>query len=73
MRQFKVIIEYGEKMWIAKCEELRVTLEEGSFDALIVRMKVAIQEIVELELEHKGDISLAISMKERVDKIKMAS
>ena len=61
MRQFKAVFEYIEKMWIASCEELRITLEEGSFDALVVRMKVAIQEIAELELGHKGDIELIIT------------
>jgi len=56
--QFRAIFEYIDKMWIASCEELRITLEEGSFDALVVRMKVAIQEIAEVELGHKGDIQL---------------
>jgi len=62
MKQFKVIFEYLDKMWIASCDELKVTLEEGSFDALVVRMKVAIQDIAEVELGHKGDIELAITM-----------
>jgi len=60
MRQFRTVFEYLEKTWIASCEELRLTLEEGSFDALVVRMKVAIQEIAEIELGHKGDIELVI-------------
>ena len=42
MKHFKIIFEYHEKMWIANCEELRLTIEEGSFDALIVRMKLLI-------------------------------
>ena len=70
MRQFRAVFEYIDKMWIASCEELRITLEEGSFDALVVRMKVAIQEIAELELGHKGDITLVITTQDRVDKIK---
>jgi len=61
MRQFKAVFEYIDKMWIASCKELRITLEEGSFDALVVRMKVAVQEIAELELGHKGDIKLVIT------------
>ena len=56
MKQFRTVFEYLDKVWVASCEELRITLEEGSFDALVVRMKVAIQEIAELELGHKGDI-----------------
>ena len=70
MKQFKIVFEYLDKMWIASCDELRITLEEGSFDALVVRMKVAIQEIAELELGFKGDIKLLITMKNRIEEIK---
>ena len=70
MKQFETVFEYIDKMWIASCEELRITLEEGSFDALVVRMKIAIQEIAELELGHKGDIKLLITMQDRIDEIK---
>ena len=70
MRQFKTAFEYVEKKWIASCDELRITLEEGSFDALVVRMKIAVQEIAELELGHKGDIKLLITMQDRIDEIK---
>ena len=72
MKQFKIVFEYHDKIWIASCDELRITLEEGSFDALVVRMKVAIQEIAELELGY-GDIKLLISMKDRIEEIKAAS
>ena len=44
MAEYRAILEYIGKMWFARCEELRITLEEGSLDALIVRMKIAIQE-----------------------------
>ena len=70
MKQFKTIFEYHDRMWIANCAELRITLEEGSFDALVVRMKTAIQEIAELELGYKGDIRLIITMQDRIDEIK---
>ena len=70
MKQFRVVFEYIDKMWIAGCEELRITLEEGSFDALVVRMKIAIQEIAEIELDYKGDIELVITMRDRIDEIK---
>ena len=49
MKRFNVVFEYVDKKWVANCNGLRITLEEGSFDALVVRMKVAIQEIAELE------------------------
>ena len=70
MKQFRTVFEYHDKMWIAHCEELRLTLEEGSFDALVVRMKIAIQDIVQEELGHKGDIHLLITMKDRIEEIK---
>ena len=70
MKHFRTVFEYQDKMWIANCEELKITLEEGSFDALVVRMKVAIQEIAEVELRYKGDIQLIISMIDRIDEIK---
>ncbi len=73
MMQFKTVFEYSNKMWIAHCEELRITLEEGSFDALTVRMKIAIQEIAELELGYKGDINLLITVKDRIENIKAVS
>ena len=70
MKQFKTVFEYSEKMWVASCNELRITLEEGSFDALVTRMKIAVQEIAEIELGHKGDINLLITMRDRIDEIK---
>ena len=33
-------------------------------------MKMAVQEIAELELNHKGDIRLLITMQDRIDEIK---
>jgi len=73
MKQFRASFEYLDKMWIASCDELKITLEEGSFDALVVRMKIAIQDIAEVELGHKGDIELVITMRERIDEIKAVS
>ena len=73
MRQFRAVFEYIDKMWIANCEELKLTLEEGSLDALVVRMKIAVQDIAEVELGHKGDIKLVISMRDRIEEIRTAS
>ena len=70
MKQFKAVFEYLDNMWIASCEELKITLEEGSFDALVVRMKIAVQDIAEVELGHKGDIKMIITMHDRIDEIK---
>jgi len=71
MKEFAVVFEYIDKIWVASCEELRITLEEGSFDALVVRMKEAIQEIAEIELEYKGDIKLVITTRDRIEDIKV--
>ena len=70
MKRFNVTFEYVDKKWVASCNELRITLEEGSFDALVVRMKVAVQEIADLELGINSDFELLISMSDRVDEIK---
>jgi len=50
-------------MWYATCDDLRITLEEGSFDALALRMKLAIQDVVEMELQYTGDIKLVYEIK----------
>ena len=72
MKQFNAVFEYynADRTWIASCDELRLTLEEGSFDALVVRMKAAVQDIAEAELGHKGDIQLTISVQDRIEEIK---
>ena len=71
MKQFEVkFIWTGDnRMWYATCDELRITLEEGSFDALALRMKLAIQDVAETELEYMGDIQLKYEI-ERLDIIK---
>ena len=70
--QFKAVFEYFDKTWIASCKELKITLEEGSFDALAVRMKIAIQDIADVELGYKGDIRLVISVPDRIEEIRAA-
>ena len=70
MKKYRAVFEYADKMWVAGCDELGITLEDGSFDALVVRVKYAIQDIAEMELGYKGDIQLTIVVRERVDVIK---
>ena len=69
MKRFNTVFQYVEKKWIASCDELRITLEDGSFDALVIRIKVAIQEIAELELGLKSNFELIISTVDRVEEI----
>ena len=73
MNQYDIFVEFCDKSWIASCNELRLTLEDGSLDALVVRMKVAIQEIAEIELGYNGNIRLVISFCDRLEEIKAAS
>lgn len=70
MKEFNVVFQFDEGVWIASCKELRITLDEHSFDALVVRMRIAIQEIAEVELKYTGDIRLVITMQDRIDEIK---
>ena len=70
LKRFNIVFEYVEKRWVASCSELRITLEEGSFDALVVRIKVAIQDIVQTELDYKDEVELVISMCDRTESIK---
>ena len=58
-------------MWYATCDDLRITLEEGSFDALALRMKLVIQDVVETELKYMDDIQLKYEI-ERLDIIEKA-
>ena len=72
MMQFNAVFEYFDKTWVASCKELKITLEEGSFDALAIRMKMAVQDIADVELGYKGDISLVISVPDRIEEIRAA-
>jgi len=73
LRQFTIVLEYHDNIWIAQCDELRITLEGNSFDALVARMKIAIQEIAEVELGYYGDMRLVITVQDRIDDIKAVS
>ena len=70
MKQFKTLFEYIDHTWIASCTELRLTLNEQSFDRLVSRMKEAVQDIATEELSHTGDIQLLICVKDRIEAIK---
>jgi len=74
MKQFKVNFVWtgDNRMWYATCDELRITLEEGSFDALALRMKLAIRDVAETELKYMDDIQLKYEI-ERLDIIERAA
>ena len=73
MKQLKIKFVWtgDNRMWYATCDELRITLEDGSFDALALRMKLAIRDIVETELKYMDDIQLKYEI-ERLDIIEKA-
>jgi hypothetical protein len=47
MRKFKVTFVWDDDKWYTKSEELGLTLEHGSFDALVERVRIAAPEMAE--------------------------
>ena len=47
-----------DKIWYAKCDNLKITLESGSFDELALRMRLAVRDVVVNEHKFKGDVDL---------------
>ena len=45
-------------VWYAACDDIPLALESNSFDALIVRAKIAAYEILEANGKMTGNISL---------------
>ena len=53
-------------------ESVGLTLESGSFDALIERVKIALPEMLELNFGYFGDIQLSFDV-ERYDNLKVVA
>jgi len=53
-----------ENIWVAQSsnEKFALTTDHVSFDALLERVKIAIEDIVETELGYKGDIKLVLDV-----------
>ena len=53
-----------EKIWLATSsnDKFAMTLDHGSFDALLERVKVAVYDIAENDLDYKGEIILKLEM-----------
>lgn len=66
----KLVWSEEEKFWYSKSmdEKFGLTLESGSLDALIERVKIAVPEMLELS-GYKGDINIVFEI-DRVVKIK---
>jgi len=53
-----------ENVWIAQSsnDKFALTLDHGSFDALLERIKIAIEDIAETDLRYKGEIKLVLEI-----------
>jgi len=53
-----------EKIWLAtsSTDEFALTLDHGSFDALLERVKIAMQDIAEIDLGYRGEIKLKLDV-----------
>ena len=53
-----------EKIWLATSsnDKFALTLDHGSFDALLERVKIAMYDIAENELDYKGKIKMKLEI-----------
>jgi hypothetical protein len=74
MKVFKVAFIWndGDDRWHTSCEELGLTLEHGSFDALVERVKIAAPEMAELNFNYTGEIQLVFEIRREL-KLKVVS
>ena len=53
-----------EKIWLAtsSTEKYALTLDHGSFDALLEKVKMAMYDIAENDLNYKGELKLKLEI-----------
>ena len=53
-----------ENIWVAQSsnDKFALTFDHGSFDALLERVKIAIEDIAEVELNYRGEIKLILDV-----------
>ncbi|MCL1820865.1 MAG: DUF1902 domain-containing protein [Oscillospiraceae bacterium] len=53
-----------ERIWIAQTsnDKFALTSDHGSFDALLERVKITIEDIAEVDLNYKGEIKLILDI-----------
>ena len=53
-----------EKIWLAtsSSDRFAMTLDHGSFDALLERVKIAMYDIAENDLGYKGEVNLKLEI-----------
>ena len=58
-----------ENIWIAQSsnDKFALTTDHGSFDALLERVKMTIEDIAEVDLGYKGDIKLILDVERTVN------
>ena len=66
MNEYKVnfIWDAEANVWIAVCDEIPITLEDGSLDRLMYRVKIAVPELIELNNLPKYE-SLLMNVEQR--------
>ena len=71
MKRFKVKLIWEEGVWHSESfdEDFNVTLEHSSFDTLIERVKIAVQDILEIDFKYTGDIQFLFQT-ERIDNMR---
>ncbi len=71
MRKYDVKLIYEDGMWYSEMmdNDINLTLESGSFNDLIERVKIAVQDILETDFKYTGDVQFLFQA-ERVDSIK---
>ena len=58
-----------ERIWVAQAsnDKFALTTDHVSFDALVERVKITIEDIAEFELGYKGDIKLILDVRRTVN------
>ena len=71
MKTYKFKLIWEEDVWHSESinEDFDITLESDSFDTLVERLKIAVQDILEVDFNYDGDIQFVFQA-ERVDSLK---
>ena len=58
-----------DNVWVAQTsnDKFALTTDHVSFDALIERVKIAIEDIAEVELGYSGDIKLVLNVERTIN------
>ena len=53
-----------ESIWVAQAstEQFAITTDHVSFDALLERVKIAVEDIAEIDLKYRGEIRLILEV-----------